>query len=92
MACVVKARGPGPAGTCWLTQPDRDRVRALGSRDAADVFATTLEAYAAIADLPREVRAASAAFLVESIRDSSTTAGDRMRPLRGVDFSMSPIV
>jgi hypothetical protein len=92
MACVVKTRGPGLAGTWWLTRPDRDGVRALGSRQAADVFSTTLEAYATIAELPREVRAASAAFLVESIRDSSTTAGDRLQPPRRVDFSMSPLV
>lgn len=92
MACVVKTRGPGPAGTWWLTRPDRDRIRALGSCEAADVFSTTLEAYAAIAELPREVRAASAGFLVELIRDASTTAGDRLQPPRRVDFSMSPIV
>ncbi len=92
MACMVKTRGPGLAGTCWLTPPDRDGVRAVGSHETADVFSTSLQAYAAIAELPPEVRAASAAFLVESIRDSSTTAGERLQPPRRVDYSMSPIV
>lgn len=90
MACVVKTRGP--AGTCWLTPPDRDGVRALGSRETADVFSTTLQAYAAIAELPQEVRVASTAFLVELIRNSSTCLGERLQPPGRIDFSMSPIV
>jgi hypothetical protein len=90
MACMVKTRSP--AGIRWLTPPNRDGVRALGSHESAEVFSTTLEAYAAISELPRDVRAASAAFLVESLRDSSTIASDRLKPPRRVDCSMSPIV
>jgi hypothetical protein len=70
-----KGHGPGRK----VTPPARDGVRALGSRETADAFATTLEAYAAIAELPSEVRPASAAFLVESIRDSPKTTGDRLQ-------------
>jgi hypothetical protein len=69
--CIVKAKMPaGP--DYWICPAACGGFRTLGSRDAAEVYASRLDAYTAIDSLPSVLSASGIAFTVESA-DSATS-------------------
>jgi hypothetical protein len=82
MQLVVRATGPN--GIFWLSEPSSPiGLRALVTRDLAQVFPTVEEAQSAINNMPTGYKLARASFAVEYC-DSSTDTRllDEMRVIR----------
>jgi hypothetical protein len=68
MAFVVKKTGP--TGINWLGTRRPGGLRTFGSREKAEIFLTFEEAYAALREIPRALRAQQVTFTIESVRFS----------------------
>jgi hypothetical protein len=82
MPYVIKAVSTSGV-VIWLTRPDSEGFRSIGTRSRADVLSTAEDAAAEIARMPQVFKDAGIKFSVVEIGEKSWTGAARLMPKFG---------